>query len=99
MVEYRLEVMCKLDFIKYICNPMIISLLNDVLMVQELSTAQDVTVTLEQGDTFCSTTGSVTKIEYLLPQGDVPDLEFTQSTTFDATITLFTGGSASVLLV
>ena len=69
------------------------------MLVQELSTLQDVTVTLEQGDSFCSTAGSVTKIEFTLPQGDVPDLVLTQSTTFDATIALFTGGAASTLLV
>ena len=64
-----------------------------------MSTVRDVTVTLEEGDSFCSTAGSVTKIEFNLPQGDVPDLVLTQSATFDATITLFTGGSASVIKV
>jgi hypothetical protein len=66
---------------------------------QELSTVQDVTVTLEKGSSFCSTSGSVTKVEFTLPQGDVPDLILTQSATFDATIAHFSGGSVSTLEV
>mmetsp|Transcript_635 Transcript_635/g.1457 ORF Transcript_635/g.1457 Transcript_635/m.1457 type:complete len:767 (-) Transcript_635:2005-4305(-) len=65
--------------------------------LEELSSVRDVTVTQENGDTICSVGGSVTKIEFKLPQGDAPDLILTQSATFDATMTLFTGGSASVI--
>ena len=91
LVEYRLEVT---SF--YVTCTVYTSCDN---AAQELSTVQDVTVTIEQGTKFCSTGGSVTKIEFILPQGDVPDLVFTQSATFDATIALFSGGSASALLV
>jgi hypothetical protein len=67
--------------------------------VQELSNVRDVTVTLEKGHQFCSVAGSVTKISFNLPQGDIPDLVLTQSATFDATIALFTEGSASAIEV